>query len=63
MKSTLQLPNLPNEKNEQKAINLKTGSNGPIREVWANPDIDNTNNIITFDKTNCSNTIYSNGSY
>ncbi|KXN65321.1 hypothetical protein CONCODRAFT_13125 [Conidiobolus coronatus NRRL 28638] len=40
--------------------NCKTKSNGPIREVWADPDIYNTNNIINFDENNRSNALYSN---
>ncbi|KXN74322.1 hypothetical protein CONCODRAFT_2707 [Conidiobolus coronatus NRRL 28638] len=40
--------------------NGKTKSNRPIREVWANPDIDITNNIIAFDENNYPNTLYSN---
>jgi hypothetical protein len=40
--------------------NGKIKSNGPIREVWANPNTDNTNNIITFDKMSCSNNHCSN---
>jgi hypothetical protein len=37
--------------------NGKTKYSGPIREVWADPDPDNINNIIALDKTNCSNTV------
>ncbi|KXN74324.1 hypothetical protein CONCODRAFT_14932 [Conidiobolus coronatus NRRL 28638] len=40
--------------------NGKTKTNRPIREVWANPDIDITNNIIAFDENNYPNTLYSN---
>ncbi|KXN74851.1 hypothetical protein CONCODRAFT_1916 [Conidiobolus coronatus NRRL 28638] len=36
-------------KNKQKSKNGNTKYSGPIREVWANPDGDNMNNIITFD--------------
>jgi hypothetical protein len=43
--------------------NVKNKRNGHIREVWAEPDIDNTISIIAFDETNCSNTLYSNGLY
>jgi hypothetical protein len=44
-------------RNKSVSKNGKTKSNGPIREVWASPDIDNTVNIITFDKTDCSNAL------
>jgi hypothetical protein len=30
--------------------NGKTKRSGPIREVWANPDIDNINDIISWDR-------------
>lgn len=47
-------------KKKQISQTRKTKFNRPIREVWANPDIGDTNNIITFDEeiyTNdqCSN--------
>jgi uncharacterized membrane protein YdbT with pleckstrin-like domain len=37
-------------KNKTKSKNGETKYNGPIREVWSDPDIDNTHKIITFDK-------------
>ncbi|KXN74856.1 hypothetical protein CONCODRAFT_76599 [Conidiobolus coronatus NRRL 28638] len=44
-------------KNKSSTKNRKTKFNRPIHEVWASPDMDNTVNIITFDKTNCSNAL------
>jgi hypothetical protein len=45
----------------------KIRNRGPIREVWSDPDIDNTNNIIMWDmnkglgiKSNTQNALYSN---
>ncbi|KXN74854.1 hypothetical protein CONCODRAFT_1919 [Conidiobolus coronatus NRRL 28638] len=37
-------------KSSSNSENDKTEYNGPIREVWANPDINNTNNINLCDK-------------
>jgi hypothetical protein len=37
-------------KKKEISKNDKIKYNGPIREVWSNPDIDNINNIITWGK-------------
>jgi heme/copper-type cytochrome/quinol oxidase subunit 2 len=49
-----------NKKNSS-SKNDKLRHNEPIREVWANPEIDITNNIITFGETNSSNKLYFKG--
>jgi heme/copper-type cytochrome/quinol oxidase subunit 2 len=48
-------------KKNHSSKNIKPRHNEPIREVWANPEIDITNNIITFDETNSSNKLYFKG--
>jgi hypothetical protein len=47
-----------NKKNSS-SKNDKSRHSGPIREVWADPDIDNTNNIITLNEESSSNALYS----
>jgi predicted histidine transporter YuiF (NhaC family) len=39
--------------------NTKPRHNGHIHEVWADPDIDDTNNIITLNEASSSNALYS----
>ncbi|KXN74320.1 hypothetical protein CONCODRAFT_2705 [Conidiobolus coronatus NRRL 28638] len=43
--------------NSSKSKNGMAKYSGPIREVWADPDIDITNNIITLDEKNPSNSL------
>ncbi|KXN65095.1 hypothetical protein CONCODRAFT_13440 [Conidiobolus coronatus NRRL 28638] len=50
-------------KNSSIFKNGKNKSNEPIREVWANPDIYNTNNIIKFEENSSSIALYSNDLY
>jgi predicted PurR-regulated permease PerM len=47
-----------NKKNSS-SKNIKPRHNGHIREVWADPDIDNTNNIISLNEESSSNALYS----
>ncbi|KXN66101.1 hypothetical protein CONCODRAFT_12117 [Conidiobolus coronatus NRRL 28638] len=54
-------------KKKSNSKNTKNNHSDTIPEVWSNPDIDNTNNIITWDKKkginikqNSSNTLYFN---
>jgi hypothetical protein len=47
-------------KNKTVSKNVKIKYNGPIREVWSNPDMDNMPNIISLDKNNNSTRLNSN---